>query len=224
MTKKQFNLEDWLKDKSQNVVTRCGYRVRIVCWDRKDEKYPIIALVDSEENYEKVQSYTTNGRIWEHTTEDYLDLFIEKDDSEVSVEEARLNRIIAILKNLKVADGDDILLKDIAWLESIVKTKCWKPQAIFFSNSNNVGPAGDEIKEELDNYFRQFKGLEDYDWRIDSLYLMSGDIADFAHHFTEWQKQQMMKDAVEIPFEYDTINATLTYKQGKKVKVIFIKE
>lgn len=34
----------------------------------------------------------------------------------------------------------------------------------------------------------------------------------------------MMKDAVEIPFEYDTINATLTYKQGKKVKVIFIKE
>lgn len=127
MTKKQFNLEDWLKDKSQNVVTRCGYRVRIVCWDRKDEKYPIIALVESEENEERVQSYTTNGHVWENTTEDYLDLFIEKDDSEVSVEEARLNRIIAILKNLKVADGDDILLKDIAWLESIVKTKGWKP-------------------------------------------------------------------------------------------------
>ena len=39
-----------------------------------------------------------------------------------------------------------------------------------------------------------------------------------------WMKEQMMKDAMEINFDFDTINATLKYKQGKKIKLIIIKE
>lgn len=43
---KQFNLEEWLQDKSRKVVTRNGRPVRIVCWDKLGTEYPIVALVD----------------------------------------------------------------------------------------------------------------------------------------------------------------------------------
>ena len=41
----------------------------------------------------------------------------------------------------------------------------------------------------------------------------------------KWKEKQMTSDAMEISFEtFDTINATLKYKLGKKIKLIIIKE
>jgi len=36
--KQKFDLSLWLKDKSRKVVTRDGRSVRIVCWDKLDDR------------------------------------------------------------------------------------------------------------------------------------------------------------------------------------------
>ena len=56
----QFNLEKYLKNSNRKVVTRDGRSVRIVCTDRMDNDYPVIALI-FKENKENVESYTKNG-------------------------------------------------------------------------------------------------------------------------------------------------------------------
>ena len=60
---KQFNLEEYLKNPSRQVVTRDGRKVRIICIDRKNhDSYPIIALVESDEDDEKVRSFKIDGK------------------------------------------------------------------------------------------------------------------------------------------------------------------
>ena len=62
---KPFNLEEYLKNPSKKMVTRSGYNARIICTDRKDADYPIIALV-SRESIEKESTlyYTKEGRFY----------------------------------------------------------------------------------------------------------------------------------------------------------------
>ena len=45
---KEFNLEEYLKNPSRQVVTRNGREVRIICTDYKSRK-PIIGLVKKNE-------------------------------------------------------------------------------------------------------------------------------------------------------------------------------
>lgn len=68
---KPFNLEEYLKNPSQKVVTRDGREVRIICTDMKSE-YPLIALVtDKKDNTESPFVYTKNGRyFFEETNND----------------------------------------------------------------------------------------------------------------------------------------------------------
>ena len=60
-----FNLEEYLKNPLKKMVTRSGYNARIICTDRKDADYPIIALV-SRESIEKESTlyYTKEGRFY----------------------------------------------------------------------------------------------------------------------------------------------------------------
>lgn len=58
---KQFNLEEYLKNPSRKVVTRDGLNARIICTDRKDLKFPIVALIESKLGGEFLQYYTKNG-------------------------------------------------------------------------------------------------------------------------------------------------------------------
>ena len=62
---KPFNFEEYLKNPSKKMVTRSGYNARIICTDRKDADYPIIALV-SRESIEKESTlyYTKEGRFY----------------------------------------------------------------------------------------------------------------------------------------------------------------
>ena len=81
--RKRFELSDWLKDKSQKVVTRDGKPARVICWDRKDKLYPVIALIDSGcEDSELQYSYTKEGLSIEGC-ENWADLFIETDEVEI---------------------------------------------------------------------------------------------------------------------------------------------
>ena len=59
---KQFNLEEYLKNPSKKVVTRMGRSVRIICTDREDSIYPIIALIkDDKRESEILVTYTKDG-------------------------------------------------------------------------------------------------------------------------------------------------------------------
>lgn len=58
---KQFNLDEYLKNPSRKVVTRDGLNARIICTDRKDLKYPIVALIETKSGGEFLQYYTKDG-------------------------------------------------------------------------------------------------------------------------------------------------------------------
>ena len=58
---KKFNLQEYLANPSQKVMTRDGRKVRIVCTDMKN-KQPVLALV-TEGNREDIRFYSQNG-VW----------------------------------------------------------------------------------------------------------------------------------------------------------------
>ena len=69
---KQFNVEEYLKNPSQKVITRDGRDVRIVCTNFKGTQ-PIIALIEKGEQ-EDILLFYKDGR-WSNTNENCLDLF-----------------------------------------------------------------------------------------------------------------------------------------------------
>ena len=71
---KEFNLDEYLKNPSQKVVTRDGREVRIICTDMKS-RYKIVGLVyDKKDDTESVEVFQENGTLFIHTTSNY-DLF-----------------------------------------------------------------------------------------------------------------------------------------------------
>ena len=78
----QFSLEKYLANPSRKVVTRDGKSVRIICTDRRDLNFPIIALIENiSGGGEKACSYTKDGR---HYTDcsDIFDLFFAPEKHE----------------------------------------------------------------------------------------------------------------------------------------------
>ena len=60
---KEFNLDEYLKNPSQKVVTRDGREVRIICTDFKSQmNKPIIALIKEDEDEENAFNFKENGR------------------------------------------------------------------------------------------------------------------------------------------------------------------
>lgn len=79
---KLFNLEEYLKNPSKKVVTRMGRKVRIICTDREDSIYPIIALIkDDERESEILVTYTKDGIPAEYN-EAYYTLFFAPEKKE----------------------------------------------------------------------------------------------------------------------------------------------
>ena len=70
---KEFNLDEYLKDPSQKVITKDGKSVRIICTDAKQE-YPVIGLLSLDDKSETTVYYKKNGR-WLADNQDYWDLF-----------------------------------------------------------------------------------------------------------------------------------------------------
>ena len=60
---KEFNLDEYLKNPSQKVVTRDGREVRIICTDVKSQmNKPFIALIKEDEDEENAFNFKENGR------------------------------------------------------------------------------------------------------------------------------------------------------------------
>ena len=62
---KLFNLEEYLKNPSKKVITRDGKDARIICTDRRDLNFPIVALVAKElRKGETARYYTKDGKFY----------------------------------------------------------------------------------------------------------------------------------------------------------------
>ena len=71
---RRFNLEEYLKDTSREIITRDGRKARIICTDAKGDR-PIIALVERfDGDAEDSHSYTKDGNFCVDR-EHILDLF-----------------------------------------------------------------------------------------------------------------------------------------------------
>ena len=92
---KQFNLDEYLKNPTKKVITRDGRSARIVCTNRLDENYPVLALVNYED-YEMCHSYTTFGKLHTNQTTDFgLDLFFAPVKKSGWINLYRMNSIIS---------------------------------------------------------------------------------------------------------------------------------
>ena len=82
----QFNLEKYLKNPTRKVVTRDGKPVRIICTDRRDLNFPIIALIEKDSGGEVIYAHTKDG-IYCNTCPTTYDLFFapEKHEGWVSI-------------------------------------------------------------------------------------------------------------------------------------------
>lgn len=71
---RQFNLEEYLKNPNQKVVTRDGKPVRII-WTDKRKAIPVVASIPHTDNKtELVFSYTTDGKVCGSNKKHDLDL------------------------------------------------------------------------------------------------------------------------------------------------------
>ena len=91
----QFSLEKYLKNPNRKVVTREGRSARIICTNRLDESYPVIALVNNEDS-ELCFSYTTFGKSYIDQDRDYnRDLFFAPDKKISWINLYKMNLIIS---------------------------------------------------------------------------------------------------------------------------------
>ena len=121
---KQFDLQEYLKNPNRKIITRDGRDVRIICVNRIDKDYPVIALV-LKKNVESVESYTKDGKyinnkIYKH------DLFFapEKKEGWINVYRGNggcntfvCNRIFATKEEARREKRDIIATIKIEWEE-----------------------------------------------------------------------------------------------------------
>ena len=92
---KLFNLEEYLKNPSKKVVTRMGRKVRIICTDREDSIYPIIALIkDDKRESEILVTYTKDGIPAEYN-EAYYTLFFAPEKKSAWINLYKMNSTIS---------------------------------------------------------------------------------------------------------------------------------
>lgn len=91
----EFNLEKYLENPSRKVITRDGRSARIICTNRLDENYPVIALVRNED-YEMCYSYTTFGKLYTNQSINReLDLFFAPEKKSAWINLYKMNSIIS---------------------------------------------------------------------------------------------------------------------------------
>ena len=77
---RQFSLEEYLKDPSRKVVTRCGEEVRVKCTDMDgDNDMVIVGLVRNYKTGKEVpMSWTKKGQYNPSAGDSFYDIFFEE--------------------------------------------------------------------------------------------------------------------------------------------------
>lgn len=78
---KEFNLEEYLKNPSQKVVTRDGRAVRIICTDAKGDETLIALVYNKVRDEENVYTYNRDGYFY-NNNDSCLDLFFDTNKRE----------------------------------------------------------------------------------------------------------------------------------------------
>ena len=105
---KRFSLQEYLANPSQNVVTRDGKPVRILCTDAKGD-YPIVGLIyyTYGDEREVPESYTESGSYDISNDENQRDLFFahEKKEGWVNIYKGNIDRAVgAVYTNKEEAE------------------------------------------------------------------------------------------------------------------------
>ena len=129
------------------VVTKTGRPVRILCTDRKESDYPIVALVEDEEGYETAEGYTLEGRYDIEYGLD-MDLCLEVEDdyltaSDLSEFEFVLGKKMYgsdVFMKMIESENQEILSKVVraaSELYEIAETQLTNEQEFFKANKDN---------------------------------------------------------------------------------------
>lgn len=80
---KQFNLDEYIKNPSRKIVTRDGKKVTRLdlCTDVKNT-FPIIAIIEDNNNIKVVRTYTKEGTYYGDKVEHLADLFFATEKRE----------------------------------------------------------------------------------------------------------------------------------------------
>lgn len=98
---KTFDLE---KAKAgASVCTRDGSKARIVCFDADNDKFPIVALLKSDNGKEYPVSFTKEGRFSDGIADNPKDLFMEgiKKEGWINIYEALKESCIGVVHKSK---------------------------------------------------------------------------------------------------------------------------
>lgn len=91
----QFSVEKYLENPNRKVVTRDGRSARVICTNRLDDNYPVLALV-TDGCAERCYSYTTFGKFDEHQNIDCeLDLLFAPEEKSAWINLYKMNSIIS---------------------------------------------------------------------------------------------------------------------------------
>ena len=121
--RKLFNLQAWLKDKSQKVETRDGRSVRLICTDVKAKDGAcVIALITNDDGEEAYRLFP-NGRAFpsESPIEDCTDLFIITPEQELTEWEKAIKDLCWEVGMGVVVYKDDLIKKAAADLLDLAR-------------------------------------------------------------------------------------------------------
>lgn len=89
----QFSVEKYLENPSRKVVTYDGSDVRVICTNRLDKDYPVVALV-RKKNVETIESYTKDGKYINNKIYNH-DLFFAPEKKSGWINLYKMNSIIS---------------------------------------------------------------------------------------------------------------------------------
>lgn len=89
----QFSVEKYLENPSRKVVTYDGSDVRVICTNRLDKDYPVVALV-RKKNVETIESYTKDGKYINNKIYNH-DLFFAPEKKSAWINLYKMNSIIS---------------------------------------------------------------------------------------------------------------------------------
>lgn len=92
---KRFSLDEYLKNPSKKVVTRTGRKVRIICTDREDSIYPIIALIKNDKRGSEILVTYTKDGIPSEYNEAFCTLFFAPEKKSAWINLYKMNSIIS---------------------------------------------------------------------------------------------------------------------------------
>lgn len=112
---KPFNLEAAKAGKP--VCTRDGRKARIICFDLKNDEYPIVAAIGNDSS-ETLFSYTTNGKIADGIESDKdLMLLPEKKEGWVIIRKGDIYETEELARKALINSRTAITIKKITWEE-----------------------------------------------------------------------------------------------------------